>query len=105
MDKHERAMRVLEEAMELFQASGGTMLEADVISEHVWSRPVGDPPQELAGVMVSLLAACTAFGYNLETITRTEINRICSVSKEVLLAKQAFKNEQGITKYKGIKSI
>ena len=95
------AARVVEEALELFQASGGTMLEADVISEHVWSRPVGEVSQELAGVMVSLLAAATANGYNLEAVTNTEIQRIVFIPKEVLLEKQAFKNNAGITKYKG----
>ena len=99
MDKKERAMRVLEEALELAQASGITPPEISVIFEHVWSRPAGEVAQEHAGVMVSLLASCTANQILLEEVTATEIDRIWSVPLEKILEKQKMKNRAGITKY------
>ena len=92
-------MRVVEEAMELAQSVGCSMLDVDVISEHVFSRPVGNVGQEHAGVMVSLLASATANGFLLEDVTRTEIERIWEIPVEKLLEKQAFKNRAGIAKY------
>jgi hypothetical protein len=75
------------------------MLEVDVISEHVFSRPVGEVGQEHAGVMVSLLASCTANQLYLETVTEAEIDRIWAVPLETILEKQKLKNRAGITKY------
>jgi hypothetical protein len=99
MDKHERAMRMLEEALELAQASGVTAPEISVIFEHVWSRPVGNIGQEHAGVMISLLSSATANGIYLEDVTQAEIDRIWAVPLETILEKQKMKNRAGITKY------
>ena len=92
-------MRVVEEAVELAQSVGCSMLDVDTISEHVFNRPVGNVGQEHAGVMVSLLASATANGFLLEDVTHTEIVRLWEIPLEKLLEKQAFKNKQGITKY------
>ena len=94
-------MRVVEEAMELAQSVGCSMLDVDVISEHVFSRPVGNVGQEHAGVMVSLLASATANGLLLEDVTKVEIERIWAVPLETILEKQKMKNRAGITKYGG----
>lgn len=115
LDKQERAMRVVEEAMELAQSVGiNTKYRDDkakaelsrdipyeilVIAKHVFSRPDGEPAQEHAGVLVSLLASATANGISLEEVTNKEIERIRSIPLEKILEKQAFKNRAGITKY------
>lgn len=93
-------MRVLEEALELAQASGIYRGQVSIIANHVYSRPKGEVSQEHAGVMVSLLASATANGLYLEDITQTEIDRIWSVPLETILEKQAMKNRAGITKYR-----
>lgn len=93
-------MRVVEEAIELAQASELTKWDIYTIARHVYSRPIGEVSQEHAGVMVSLLASATANGLDLELITDAEIRRIWAVPKEKLLEKQAFKNNAGITKYR-----
>lgn len=100
LDKKERAMRVLEEALELAQASGVNSMDVKVILNHVYARPVGEVAQEHAGVLVSLLASATANGLYLDLETESEIARIWSVPEEEILRKQAMKNNAGITKYR-----
>ncbi len=72
----ERAMRLLEEAVELAQAEGVNIGAARKLVEHVYARPAGEPSQEAAGVAVTLLAWCAATQTSLFDITLAEVNRI-----------------------------
>jgi hypothetical protein len=101
LDRKERAMRVVEEAMELAQSVGLTYGDCITIAGHVFARPAGEVAQEHAGVMVSLLASATANGFLLEDVTKVEIERIWAVPLETILEKQKMKNRAGITKYGG----
>jgi hypothetical protein len=92
-------MRVLEEALELAQSVGLNEFDIQDLTEHVFSRPVGEIAQEHAGVMVSLLASATANGFSLADVTEAEIARIWEVPLETILEKQKMKNRAGITKY------
>jgi NTP pyrophosphatase (non-canonical NTP hydrolase) len=98
-DSHERALRVLEEALELAQAAGVTPTETVTVATHVWSRPVGDIRQEHAGVLVSLLASATSNGIDLEDAVVEEIERIWDMPLDKILERQRLKNRAGITKY------
>ena len=55
-DRIERNHRFLEEALELVQACECTAEEAHQLVDYVFSRPIGDKPQEVGGVMVTLAA-------------------------------------------------
>lgn len=55
-----RNHRFLEEALELVQSLGCTANEAHRVVDYVFSRPVGEPAQELGGVMVTLATLCNA---------------------------------------------
>ena len=59
-DTVERNHRFLEEALELVQAKGCTATEAHQLVDYVFNRPVGEPSQEVGGVMVTLAALCSA---------------------------------------------
>lgn len=59
-DTVERNHRFLEEALELVQACGCTQSEAHQLVDYVFGRPVGEKPQEVGGVMVTLAALCLA---------------------------------------------
>lgn len=48
-DRKERALRVLEEAIELAQAEGIEVNQAANLVGYVYSRPPGEPSQELGG--------------------------------------------------------
>jgi hypothetical protein len=76
MHPKERAMRLLEEAIELAQAEG--IKHSDVLAQvgHVYLRPPGEPSQEAAGVAVCLLGWCAATGNRLKDLAFREIERI-----------------------------
>ena len=75
-DHWERTARVLEEALELAQAEGLTAADVQRMLDRTYSRPVGEPSQEAAGLMVTLLAWAEATGTDLATVTLAEVERI-----------------------------
>ncbi len=64
-DKLERNHRFLEEAIELVQACGMPVHESHLLVDYVYGRPVGEPKQEVGGVMVTLAALCNAHGISI----------------------------------------
>lgn len=89
-DKAERNHRFLEEALELVQATGCTAGEAHQLVDYVYGRPVGEPVQEVGGVMVTLAAICLAHGMDMHSAAETELARIWT-KVEQIRAKQAEK--------------
>ncbi|HEY7822719.1 MAG TPA: hypothetical protein VIG24_07805 [Acidimicrobiia bacterium] len=68
-DREERNHRFLEEALELVQACGCSRSEAHQLVDYVFDRPVGEPHQEVGGVMVTLAALCLANDLNMHGAT------------------------------------
>lgn len=101
LDCTERAKRVLEEAIELAQASGVSEDDVDFITHYVYRRDVGEIDQEVGGVAITLAALCTANGLNLETEMWREIRRVLALPKEKFVAKRKLKHAAGITRYGG----
>ena len=89
-DKVERNHRFLEEALELVQALGCTADEAHQLVDYVFGRPVGEPGQEVGGVMNTLAALCTAAGLDLNAEAERELARVWT-KVEAIRAKQAAK--------------
>lgn len=89
-DREERNHRFLEEALELVQACGCTASEAHQLVDYVFGRDVGDPPQEVGGVMVTLAALCLANDLDMHANGETELARIWT-KVEAIRAKQAAK--------------
>ena len=89
-DREERNHRFLEEALELVQACGASANEAHQLVEYVYGRPVGEPAQEVGGVMVTLAALCLANGLDMHASGETELARIWT-KVEQIRAKQAAK--------------
>lgn len=91
-DKLERGDRFLEEALELLQATNYPRERVASVVEYVFDRPVGEPGQEVGGVMVTLGALCHAHRINLERAAEVELARIESPRiMEKIRAKQAAK--------------
>jgi hypothetical protein len=90
-DTHERNCRFLEEAIELVQSCGMPKKDALKLVEYVYNRPVGDPPQEVGGVMVTLTALCLAHNMDVSDAAITEMQRIWLI-KDKIAAKQVSKN-------------
>lgn len=86
----ERNHRFLEESLELVQAFGCTAAEAHMLVDYTFGRPVGDPDQEVGGVMVTLAALCAAANMAMTECAETELAR-CWQNIERIRAKQARK--------------
>lgn len=74
-DRLERAHRFLEEALELAQANGCSKSDASALVDYVFARPVGEPEQEVGGVMVTLAGLCSASKINMDDAGQREIDR------------------------------
>jgi len=91
-DKAERNHRFLEEALELVQSCGCTVSEAHQLVDYVFGRPVGEPAQEVGGVMVTLAALCYANCLDMHAAGETELERISVPAMTAKIkAKQAAK--------------
>lgn len=91
-DKLERCDRFIEEALELVQACGYDQARAHALVDYVFGRPIGEPSQEVGGVMVTLAALCLAHHLDMQGAGETELARILRpeiVAK--IRAKQAAK--------------
>ncbi len=91
MDRRERAMRLVEEVIELAQAEGIAPFEVKRVTDHIYSRPVGEPDQEMGGVMVCAHAWAIATSSNLDFLTAKEVSRIENIPAEVTRMKHAAK--------------
>lgn len=75
-DKAERNHRFLEEALELVQSLGCTVEEVQKATDYVFSRPVGEPRQEVGGVVVTLSNLAAVAGIDWERAAEEEYDRI-----------------------------
>lgn len=89
-DKMERNHRFLEEALELVQSTECTQSEAHQLVDYVFGRPIGEPKQEVGGVMVTLAALCLANELDMHEAGETELTRIWGFVEKIR-AKQAAK--------------
>lgn len=89
-DRLERGDRLLEEVLELLQSGGYPHDRIAALTGYVWSRPAGEPAQEVGGVMVTLAAYCLAHDLDMHDAGETELARIWT-KVEKIRAKQAAK--------------
>lgn len=75
-DKLERGDRLLEEVLELLQSGDYPEERAHALVEYVNGRAVGEPSQEVGGVMVTLAAYCLAHGLDMHQLGEIELARI-----------------------------
>lgn len=91
-DAVERNHRFAEEAIELVQSLGCTESEVVQLVRYVYNRDIGEPAQEVGGVMVTLAALCYAAGLEMQACGNKELNRISvPETMEKVRAKQAAK--------------
>jgi hypothetical protein len=92
--KAERCHRFMEESLELVQAAGTTKEEVLQLVDYVYSRPVGELPQEIGGTLVCLAALCWKFGEDMDALGEQELARIWT-KIDAIRAKRAAKPEFG----------
>lgn len=93
----QRALRLLEEAIELAQASGLDKEYVKLLCNNIYSRPIGNIVQELGGVSVTLLAMCSAIGYDADAVEALEVQRVLSSPTEKFQKRNVEKNAMGFT--------
>lgn len=72
----ERALRVVEEAVELGQSLDLDAAIVHRLVDYVYSRPVGEPSQEIAGTLVTVYGAAAALGVDADDALGRELVRI-----------------------------
>ena len=74
-NKQERNARFLEESLELVQSLGMDRTVAHKLVDYVFSRPVGEPRQELGGVMNTLAILSEVNGLDMYGSAELELTR------------------------------
>lgn len=96
-DRRERAMRFVEEAIELAQSCGLDRRTIDAIAERAYSRRAGTLDRELAQAGMTLEALAENIGFDLSRLIGDEFNRVREVPKEEWARRHAAKTAIGIT--------
>lgn len=96
----QRAVRLLEEAIETYQAAGGSREMAAGLVDFVFQRPPGALAQELGGVSVCLLVMASAMGRTADGLEIDEIERVMAKPIEHFTARNQAKNDAGFLAYK-----
>lgn len=91
----QRALRLLEEAVELYQAAGGDQTQAHQLVDFVFARPAGDVSMEVGQVGVSILVFAEAAELRADECERNEVSRVMAKPKEHFAARNAAKNAAG----------
>lgn len=91
----QRGLRLLEEAIETFQAAGGDPAQAHQLVGYVFEQPAGELGQELGGVGVCLLALGAAAGLSADAEEQREVTRVLAKPVEEFTRRNDAKNAAG----------
>ncbi len=92
----ERALRLLEEAVELAQTEGVTRQVAACIVTRVFSRPEGNARREVSQVALTLWGYCEHHGLDPADLAADELRRVELIPRESWLDRQVSKAQDGI---------
>lgn len=96
-DRPVRALRTLEEAVELAQVLGVPEDKAVLCVKTVYSRPIGDAEQEIGGVLLTTAILCETLGLNLTDMLERELRRVLTKSPEHFAKRNQEKDHLGLT--------
>lgn len=98
LDRKERAMRFLEEALEVAHAEGVEMLIADRIMGRVWKKAPNpaETPREIGQAYACLETYAESIGVSADAEATTEFERVQTFSKDVLRERHQAKVVLGI---------
>ena len=91
----QRSLRLLEEAIEAFQACGCDEAMAHKLVSFVFVRPPGTVGQELGGVAVTVLLLAAAAGVSADDEEAREVHRVLSKPLREFSERNANKNAAG----------
>jgi NTP pyrophosphatase (non-canonical NTP hydrolase) len=94
-DHKTRSLALLEETLELCQATGITEAEIAKAVKYTYGRPVGEVPQEVGGVMISVAGLCSAHNISMEHAMQMGL-AYCVHNTRKIRSKQKDKVKAGI---------
>lgn len=102
-DLKQRAVRLLEETIEAYQAVGADPAMAHKLVDFVFARPAGELNQELGGIGVCVLALAAAAGFSADDEELREVTRVLAKPIDHFTARNAAKNAAGFLAIDGAK--
>lgn len=96
--KSERALRIVEEALELVQIEGVPIDTVKHLVEVVYSRPIGNRNQEIGGIMVTTAVYCHAQNLSMEYEFQIELARILDKDPNKFRQRQKEKSDLGVVR-------
>ena len=94
-DVPQRAIRLLEEAVELAQAAHIGEHIVHHLVQFVYGRPIGEVKQEVGGVSCTLLALCAALDTSADMLEQAEVVRVLGKPRDFFTQRNAAKNAAG----------
>lgn len=91
-----RALRVLEEAVELAQCCGVPREKALELILIVYKRPIGELKQELGGVLTTVNIFCIANGLDPDEVFEDEVSRVLAKPVEHFTKRNQDKVDMGL---------
>lgn len=98
LDRHERALRFVEESIELAEAMCLTSSELQAIIVRVYNRPSGNVPRELGQCQMTLEVLAKSIGVDLDQEATKEFQRVQDIPKDEWSRRHAAKVAIGIAK-------
>lgn len=92
-----RALRLVEEAVELAQAHGIPKDKLLDLVGIVYSRPPGEPDQELGGVAMTATVLAAAHGHDLDAFFDVELRRVLAKPTAHFAKRNQDKLDLGLT--------
>jgi hypothetical protein len=75
-DKTERGFRFFEESVELVQAIGISKEDCLKLVDYVYGRPIGEPGDEVGGVLITLAVLCEACDLGMAEESEAALQRV-----------------------------
>lgn len=98
MHPHERALRFIEEAVELAHAIGLDANEVSAIIARVYARPAGDIPREVGQCLACFELLAHVLGVDADHQAAAELARVKSIPQEEWAKRHAAKVAIGIAR-------
>lgn len=98
VDRQERALRFLEEAIEVAHVEGISEVALKAVAKRVYANPPGDVGREIGQASATLEMLAANIGYSASAEGAREFVRVQAISKDVWQKRHKAKVDLGIAK-------
>lgn len=99
LNKIERVLRFIEEAVELAQANDLPVDKLHAVVDYVYAKPKGEVAKEAGAVGTTLLALCALHGVSADDVERDEAERIVKMDPAYFRERHNKKAQGGIAAF------